>query len=231
MSHSTISHDGVSHHPLGAGSYYCEDNPIEYLETLTQPDRPAIKIFVGAQPNSSTHIGNIMNMCTAFALAEALTKRGNKVTVSMDLVDTAPTPEKSVVYDGVSYQRSLRLTKHSAKFEGDFLRILNRLHEVSGVDFELRKQSEIMGGPGVSNILREIIANHDKLGAILEPRYKKLGLRSACPKLGCGLADKHGITNQYREDSIIFCWPVHGSYTVSLLEETGTYTLKLELNT
>jgi hypothetical protein len=147
----------------------------------------------------------------------------------MDLVDTAPTPEKSVVHDGVSYQRSLRFMKHSAKFEGDFIGILNRLHDVSGVDFELRKQSEIMGRPGVSSILREIIAHHDKLGAILEPRYKRLGLRSACPEPGCGLTDKHGITNQYREDSVIFWCPIHGSYTVSLLEETGVKAL--ELNT
>lgn len=48
MSTLNISHDGVSHHPLDAGSYYFEDKLIEYLETLTQPDRPTIKIFVGA---------------------------------------------------------------------------------------------------------------------------------------------------------------------------------------
>ena len=93
-----ISHDGVSHHPLGAGSYYFENNLIEYLETLTQPDRRAIKIFVGAQPNSSPHIGNMMNICTTFALAEELMVRGKMVSVSMDLVDTAPTPEKSLLY-------------------------------------------------------------------------------------------------------------------------------------
>lgn len=97
MSMSILKHDRISHHPLGAGSYYFKDNFLEYLETLGQPGRPVTKIFVGAQPNSSPHIGNIMNICVAFALAKALIDRGIKASISMDLVDTAPAPEHDLV--------------------------------------------------------------------------------------------------------------------------------------
>ena len=228
MSTPNISHDGVSHHPLGAGSYYFEDNLTEYLESIAQPDRPAIKIFVGAQPNTSPHIGNIMTICTAFALAKALMDRGNQVSVSMDLVDTAPTPEKSLVHCGISYQRSLRFTKASVAFEGDFKSLVERLCELSGIGFELRKQTDIMAGPGIRRILHEIVKRHDELGPVLEPRYKRLGLRSACPKPECGLADKHGLTNEYGENSIAFLCPIHGPYSVSLLDDG---VKELELNT
>lgn len=157
MSSLGIPYDGVSHHTLGAGSYYFENNLIEYLETLTQPDRPAIKIFVGAQPNSSPHIGNMMNICTAFALAKALMIRGNKVSATMGLVDTAPTPEKALVYGGITYQRSLRFMKHSVRFEREFESLIEQLHELSGVGFEVRKQSDIMAGPGITSIMQEIV--------------------------------------------------------------------------
>jgi hypothetical protein len=40
-----MKHDGISHHPLGVGSYYFKDNFLEYLETLGQPSRPVTKIF------------------------------------------------------------------------------------------------------------------------------------------------------------------------------------------
>jgi hypothetical protein len=229
ISTQNISHDGVSHHPLGAGSYYFADDLIEYLETLTQPDRPAIKICVGAQPNSSPHIGNIINICTAFSLAKALRDKGNKVSISMDLVDTAPTPEQGFIHNGISYQRSLRFTKHSVEFEGEFKSLVERLHELSGIEFKLRKQSDIMAGPGMKHILQDIVKHHNELGPIIEPRYKRLGLRSACPEPDCGLCDKHGLTNKYGENSIIFICPIHGAYSVSLLEDNGIKAL--ELNT
>lgn len=171
----------------------------------------------------------MMSICTAFALAKALMDRGKKVSVSMDLVDTAPTPKKNLIYGGISYQRSLRFTKDSAEFEGDFKNLAERLHKLSGVRFELRKQTNIIAGPGVRCILHEIVKRHDELGAILEPRYKRLGLRSAFPKPDCGLTDKHGLTNEYGEDSIKFLCPIHGSYSISLLEDDGVKAL--EVNT
>ena len=226
---SIMKHDGISHHPLGAGSYYFKDNFLEYLETLGQPGRPVTKIFVGAQPNSSPHIGNIMNICVAFALAKALIDRGIKASISMDLVDTAPAPEHDLVQDGILYQRSLRFTKYSGEFESDFAGLIERLHELSGIEFEIRKQTDIMAGPTIKRILHDIIIikRHDELGPILEPGYKQLGLRSACPIQECGLADKHGLTNKYGDNSITFTCPIHGFYSVSLLDDDGVRALEL----
>ncbi|KAH8655746.1 hypothetical protein BX600DRAFT_470252 [Xylariales sp. PMI_506] len=86
-----------------------------------------------------------------------------------------------------------------------------------------------MTNPAVMASLRDIISRQEELGPVLEPRYKKLGLRSSCPKPNCGLSDKHGLTNEYAESSITFVCPTHGSYAISLLKDDDMQ--KLEMNT
>ena len=56
-----------------------------------------------------------------------------------------------------------------------------------------------------------------------------ISVRAACPAIDCGLADKSGIKNEYLGDSIRFYCPVHGHFTLGLLDPQGAS--KLEFNT
>ena len=103
-----ITHDGVGHYPLGAGSYYFRDNLVGWL--CKQAQSQTINIRIGAQPNSSPHMGNICNMATAFALGAQLRNAGKDPTVYFDAINTTPAPlqDGNIEVDGVTYQRSLR---------------------------------------------------------------------------------------------------------------------------
>jgi hypothetical protein len=53
----TFKHNGIVHHPLGGGSYVFSRNYIDYLDK--QIKKSQIRISIGAQPNSSPHIGTL----------------------------------------------------------------------------------------------------------------------------------------------------------------------------
>ncbi|KAK6502455.1 hypothetical protein TWF506_003037 [Arthrobotrys conoides] len=230
MNTSLIIHDNVSHHPLGSGSYYFQSGLLEYLTQLIGDEKTCIDFFVGAQPNSSPHIGNMTNVSTAFALAKGLKRHreSRQVRVSLDLVDTAPYSPTTSEYDDVVYQKSLRYLQKANESNSDFESLAMQLSTASGVEFRIRKQTDILQDPHLREILQDIVTHRAEIAPLLEPRYKTLGIRYACPAPDCGLADKHGIRNEYLENQIKFQCPVHGSYQIDL--ENGDLSL-LEFNT
>ncbi|KAF3291560.1 hypothetical protein TWF970_000774 [Orbilia oligospora] len=230
MNTNLIIHDNVSHHPLGSGSYYFQSGLLEYLTQLIGDGKPCIDVFVGAQPNSSPHIGNMTNVSTAFAVAKGLKKhQGSRlVRVSLDLVDTAPYSPTTTKYDDVVYQKSLRYLQKATESNSDFESLLVQLSAECGVEYRVRKQTDILQDPRLREILQDIVARCVEIAPLLEPRYKTLGIRYACPTPDCGLADKHGIRNEYFGNQIKFQCPVHGSYQIDL--ENGDLKF-LEFNT
>ena len=65
-------------------------------------------------------------------------------------------------------------------------------------------------------IVRRVQEDRGRLGPELTPESGKLALRVACPT--CGIADKHGILNEYDEvnGEIRFYYPAHGMHLVDL---------------
>ncbi|KAK4204691.1 hypothetical protein QBC40DRAFT_272215 [Triangularia verruculosa] len=234
MDHSvlanSIRHNGIGHHPLGAGSYYFKDNLVGWL--CDRVGEAQIRIFIGAQPNSSPHMGNICNIATAFALGQQLQTAGKVVCVCFDVVDTAPTPELdgNQQIDGVTYQRSLRWSQADQVHLGQFKEILAEFSRTSGVAFAVRKQAEILASTVALEHLRNIISHRAQLGALLSPTTGHIGIHAACPVDACGLSDKGGIRNRYLEnDNILFHCPVHGDFAISLRDPQQA--ARLELNT
>lgn len=224
-----ILHDGVGHHPLGAASYYFKDDIALWVAKLLPKDK--IIISVGAQPNSSPHMGNICNLGTAFALGEELVKTGNPVSISFDAVDTAPAPDADgpIYVNGIKYQKSLRHSGVDAVYLKHFKEILGRFSAASGVPFQERRQADILKNPKTGALLREIISHHKTLGPLLSPKTGCIGVRAACPVEGCGLAEKGGILNKYFDDRIEFHCPNHGPHVIDLFDPEAVS--RIELNT
>lgn len=225
-----IQHDNVAHHPLGAGSYIFRDKLIQHLNLLCTKSR--IILHIGAQPNSSPHMGVIINFTVAFFLASKLQQdHSRSVLISFDVVDTAPSEQLTI--NGVQYQRSQRFTREMDKYMPDFFEILESLKNRTGVEYRTRTQAEFLGDPNVSTVLRQIICNREVLGSSFSPNTGKLAIRAACPHVDCGLADKGGVENVYSflddESTIEFQCPEHGHYTLNLADPQ--HIQKLEFNT
>ncbi|OAX81658.1 hypothetical protein ACJ72_04001 [Emergomyces africanus] len=224
-----IPHDGLVHHPLGGGSYYFKETLVKYLND--QCSRPSITLHIGSQPNCSPHIGNITTFAIGFALAAALKKNYRReVRAKFVYVDSAPSPGQDIVINGVRYQKSL---KHTGDFEINqtpFVKVLDRLSALSGVQYDIDTQNFWRSNAAFPVVLRGIVAQHKILGPHMSPEIGKLAIRASCPHDGCGLADKHGINNQYRDDGrITFTCPNHGEHDV---DPTSPPDLKrLEFNT
>jgi hypothetical protein len=74
--------------------------------------------------------------------------------------------------------------------------------------------------PGISCIIDAIVGDRERLGLEIAPRAQVLAMRCACPREGCGLAEKHGRKNQYSADTsgvatISFHCPDHGYHSVT----------------
>lgn len=226
-----IQHDNVSHHPLGGGAYIFGDKLIQHLNLHCT--KPRIILSIGCQPNSSPHMGTIINFAVAFFIARRLQQEYDRsVIVSLDLVDTAPSDQLTI--DGLRYQRSLRFTREMDKYMPDFIEILDVLEKRTGVQYRVRTQAEFLGGPFIPAALHQIVRDRDILGPSFSPNTGKLAIRAACPHDGCGLTDKGGARNVYSysddgESTIEFQCPEHGPYKLSLSDPQQVQ--RLEFNT
>lgn len=231
-------HDGVVHHPLGAASYVFQKNLIPYLSQCCEHD--TIKIRIGTQPNSSPHIGNIVTFTTAFAIGQRLQEfvaaAKKTVIVRVEFINTAPSTKDTCVIDGIKFQKSLGFTGEMSAHMGEFTAVLEALSSRSGVKYEVKTQREFMAQDGIQELVHRIIADREKLsmayaaGSEHEGTLKKnFGIRSACPHLECGLADKHGKRTKYEGTMITFYCPHHGEYTLST--DRPEDVSRLEFNT
>ena len=227
-----IQHDTVAHHPLGGGSYIFRDELIKHINLHST--KPHIVLSIGSQPNSSPHIGTIINFTVAFFIAKKpQQEHGRSVQVSLDIVDTAPSEQLTI--DNIRYQRSLRFTRELDKHMVDFVEILNALEKRTGVEYRIRTQAEFLRAPYMRTAVNQIIRDREVLGPSFSPKTGKLAIRAACPHASCGLADKDGAQNVYsysddvESTAIEFHCPEHGPYKLNICDPQ--HIQMLEFNT
>ena len=227
-----IQHDNVVHHPLGGGSYVFRDKLIQHLNLHCTKSR--VVLSIGSQPNSSPHIGTIINFTVAFFIAKKLQQEhGRSVHVSLDIVDTAPSEQ--LMIENIRYQRSLRFTRELEKYMVDFVEILNALEKRTGVQYRIRTQAEFLRDPYTPTAVNQIIRDREVLGPSFSLKTGKLAIRAACPHVDCGLADKDGAQNVYsysddvESSAIEFQCPEHGPYKLNLSDPQ--HIQMLEFNT
>lgn len=215
--------DGKVYHPLGGGSYVFEKDISKFL--LSKVEKDNIKISVGAQPNSSPHFGTLTVFNLAFATAKkmASTDSSKNVSVLFEVVDTAPSETVSI--DGLKYQKSLKQSGKINNFMRQYIEILEYLKLKTGIEYEVRFQSEFNKQKEIYPIIKDVIQNKDKIQNILDPKYGNLRVRVSCPE--CGLSDKNSVNNKYNNNIITSYCPTHGEYKTNIETESE----KLEYNT
>ena len=192
---------------------------------LDKFDKNNIVISVGAQPNSSPHFGTLIVFSTAFSLAKRMKEVNSNLNVKVlfEVVDTAPS--ETIEINGIKYQQSLKSTGRINNNFSDYLEILDHFKLNDGIDYFIRYQSEFNNQKYIYPIVKNIIENKDIVSKILDPKYKNLRIRVACPH--CGLADKESKMTKFINDKIISYCPEHGEYVTDIKKEC----YKLEYNT
>lgn len=200
------------YYPLGGGSYVFKTDFIKYIHSKLK--KKNIKISIGAQPNSSPHLGTISVISLAFKLAKKMMEEFNDITCSIlfEVVDTAP--GEQVVINGITYQKSLKSTGKLAEFMPQFIEILDFLKIKTQVNYEIRYQSEFNSQKFIKPIVSQIVKQREKIVKYLDPKYENLKIRVSCPK--CGLADKNSINNTYIGNKIRFECPKDGNFEVDI---------------
>lgn len=215
--------DGNIYYPLGGASYVFKTDFIKYIHSKLKKKK--IKISIGAQPNSSPHLGTISVLSLAFKLAQKLMEEFDDITCSIlfEVVDTAPSEQ--VVINDIVYQKSLKNTGKLTEFMPQFVEILEFLKAKTQINYEIRYQSEFNSQKYIKQIVNKIIEQKEKIVKYLDPKYEKLKIRVSCPK--CGLTDKNSINNIYTGNKIIFECPKDGKFEVDINRDTKL----LEYNT
>lgn len=218
-----IKCDGKVYNPLGGGSYVFEKDIVNFL--LQKFTKNNIVISIGAQPNSSPHFGTLVVFSTAFSLAKKMKEINPNLNVKVlfEVVDTAPS--ETIEINGIKYQRSLKNTGKINNNFNDYLEILDYFKTVDNVDYLIRFQSDFNKQPYIYPIVKKLIEKQDDISKTLDPKYKKLRIRVACPC--CGLADKNSLTTKFIAENIYSYCPEHGEYITNIHNQSD----KLEYNT
>ncbi|MBI5390998.1 hypothetical protein HZB02_05910 [Candidatus Woesearchaeota archaeon] len=211
----SLLHDGVVYYPLGGGAYTFKKNYVDYL--LKQIDTHEVRISIGAQPNSSPHLGTLAVFNLAYALGYKMSVRSGfiKPEIFFEVVDTAPFETRTI--EGVDYQISLRESKVADKYLEEYFEVLELLKRFTDIDYTVRRQKDFNLQPGIQRILRSVIGNRETIATILDPERGILKMRVACT--ACGLTDKDGVNNKYHGDSMESYCPEHGWFETSFEHE------------
>lgn len=218
-----IECDDTVHYPLGGASYIFKNSFIKYI--LSQIYKKNVIISIGAQPNSSPHLGTLCVFSMAFSLANKLSKYNKNLNVKVlfEVVDTAPA--EIVEIDGVRYQKDLNISKVMSDVFPQYQEILYYFHEKYKIPYEIRMQREFNALKEVTEVDLYILEHVKEIATVMDPDKGQLRMRIACPV--CGLTDKDGEKNLYSGHKITAFCPHHGEFTVDA--ELESY--KLEYNT
>lgn len=145
------------------------------------------------------------------------------ISVLFEVVDTAP--NETIEINGVKYQKSLKSTGNINNYFNDYIEILEYFKNLNDINYNIRFQSEFNKQKYIYPIVKKIIEKEETLSTILDPKYKKLRIRIACP--ACGLADKNSTNTIFEGENIISFCPEHGKYITNISNESS----KLEYNT
>ncbi len=218
-----IDCDDTVHYPLGGASYIFKSSFIKYI--ASQITKKNIIISIGAQPNSSPHLGTLCVFSLAFSLADKLSKYNNDLNVKVlfEVVDTAPAEILEI--DGVRYQKDLNISKVMSDVFPQYKEILKYFGEKYNISYEIRMQKEFNSLKEVTDVDLYILDHIDEIAKVLDPDKGKLRMRTSCPI--CGLTDKEGEKNVYVGHKITAYCPYHGEFIIDA--ELESY--KLEYNT
>lgn len=180
-------------------------------------EKGKIKISVGAQPNSSPHMGTIETMVLSFALARRMhiAQPEKQISILYEVVETAPAEQKYI--NGVLYQRSLAYTGLMHCYMPEYIDILEYLKAQTSISYEVRYQHEFNQEEPARYVVKKIIFNRGSVAKKLDRKYGRLRMRLPCPV--CGWTDKNCINNIYSNDKIYFLCPEHGKYSICLDED------------
>jgi len=214
-----ITHDGKIHHPLGGGSYVFKDIYIDYL--IKNIHKGEINISIGAQPNSSPHLGTLVVFNLAHAIGKNISKSKETINskIFFEIIDTSPA--NTIEIDGVEYQTSLREEKVADKYLEEYFDLLDLIKSFSGIDYIFRKQRVFNSQSKIPDVLKNIVKNRELIAPILDPQNELLRMRVACPE--CGLTDKKGINNKYHENSMESYCPEHKWFETSFEKESEKF--------
>lgn len=217
-----IKCDGLVYNPLGGASYIFEKEIIPYL--LSNLTKEKIKISVGAQPNSSPHMGTIETIILSFVLAQkiCLYEPKKKVSILYEVIETAPGELYTI--NNIRYQKNLVATGTLKKFWEEYVDILEYMKKKTLIDYEIRYQYQFNGEKETKNAIKKILINRKTVAERLDQKYKKLRMRMPCPV--CGLTDKNSINTRFFDNIIEFYCPYHGYYRINVSKDIS----KLEYN-
>lgn len=209
-----ITHDNEVYYPLNGASYFFNDNFISYI--VNNLKKKNLIISIGAQPNSSPHLGTIITFMTAFSLASKIKNFSKKINVEVlfEIVDSAPSEILKI--DNIVYQINLRNNPINDNILKKYIELLDFLEKISGITYKTRNQEDFNKQEEISSLIEFFIKKRRYLNSIFGSSNKFV-IRISCPI--CGLTDKKGVNNKYFDNSVECLCPYHGRFKINIQEQ------------
>ncbi len=199
-------------------------------------DKQSIQIHFSAQMNSHPHLGSVLSIMTAFAIAEKLSNRfAIPAKIKFEALENAPKEQK--VVNGLTYAKM-----HCDTYVGEgplsevylnsFKEILELLKKKTGVDYEILYYKQFQEIPFVRKTLLEMIDRESEFAPVVAPSEGHLRVRFPCPI--CKFAEKSGVKTKIKasisRNSLILLseCPDHGPYEITLSGDNKDF---IDMNT
>lgn len=194
-------------------------------------NKKKIIINTSSQPNSIPHLGTLMTIMTAFALAKKFNNDFNiDVQVQFDELENSPFEKKKI--NNIIYTKSLcdvyeKGISLSDKNMKTYKEIFDKIKCLSGIKYTIRTYQEFQKKEYIRDIVIQILKNKKFFESLLSPSLENLHIRIKCPV--CNLMDKENKnllidTNLFVLKNIC---PVHGEFSIEI-KNTNDY---IDLNT
>ena len=155
--------------------------------------KKSVVIMTAVQPNSIPHLGSVVTLCSAFAVAERIKKK-YKIPVLIQLDELENSTGKSLVIENKRYVYSLENSQYdngrkmSDVYMSYFIEILDKLKKITQINYSVKKYREFQSNKIVRKSIINIYKDYKFFLNLFNPGCEKIHMRVPC-KI-CGLTDK-----------------------------------------
>jgi hypothetical protein len=162
-----------------------------------------IKINTSSQPNNIPHLGTVTTLASAFAIAKIVKERfpNKNVEVEFDEIECCPIAEECI--GGKIYVKTISdVIRNSEASIADenmeyYKEIFIAFSKKANISFSIRTYEQFQSNKIIRKGLIKVVNDMDFFIKLLNPKDKKLHIRTKCPQ--CGRIDKNMVNTKIKE--------------------------------
>jgi hypothetical protein len=230
-----LNKDEIYYSLGGIPQYF--DSLTEFFDYRVTNTIETIKINTSSQPNNIPHLGTVTTLASAFAIAKLIKEKfpNKNVEVEFDEIECCSMSKEDI--DGKKYVKAisdingdsgLSIAEENMEY---YKEIFTSFSKKTNISPSIRTYEDFQANKFIRDGLIKVVNDMDFFVMLLNPKDKKLHIRTKCPQ--CRRIDKDRIDTRIKEitpEGFVvesFC-DEHGKFDIPISTEGNSF---IEMNT